>query len=338
MNRTVLALAIIAAFLRIPFSLAAESTAAFYQGRQITMLLGSAPGDDYDSWGRLIARHMGRHIPGTPLFIVQNMPGAGFLVAANYLFNRAPQDGTVIGMVSRNIPNQGILHLPNAHYDPLKFNWLGSPEFSHRACFARADSGIATAQDLFERELLVGGTGAGTAVTETPLLLKKLLGMKFRLVEGYPGARDAVLALQRNEISGICQTLAAFAQEMPGAIEAGKVRVLFTMEEQPIAALKVPTIFDFAKTEEQRRILAFHASGIELGRPVLAPPNVPADRVAALRRAFNATMTDKAFRAEAAQMGLAVTPRTGEEIAAIIEFVAATPPELIRRVEAMTQP
>jgi tripartite-type tricarboxylate transporter receptor subunit TctC len=329
----------LAAVLLLPAAataLRAESPAEFYQGKQIRVIVGTAPGD-YDTWARMVTRHMRQYVPGHPNFVVENMPGAGSLIAANYLYNKAAQDGTVIGSVSRNIPNYAFTKKKNVLFDPLKFNWIGSPELTHRGCFATAASGIAKAEDLFTHELLMGTDGAGTSLSELPVLLKNLLGMKFRTVDGYKGSNGVVLAMQRNEVGGICQTVTAFAQSAQNMLDDGSARLLFTTEEHAVPELKVPTVFAFTKTEEQRNILRFHASSLETGRPLLTPPNVPADRIEALRRAFDATMKDKAFLDEAKQRKLVVTPRTGEEIAAVIRAVATLPPEVIEKAGRLSQ-
>jgi tripartite-type tricarboxylate transporter receptor subunit TctC len=317
--------------------LKAQSPADFYKGKQIRMIVGTEAGQDYDTWARLVARHLRQHIPGTPAFVIENMPGAGSLIAANYLYNKAPQDGTALGLVSRNIPNYAIMRQPNANYDPLKFNWIGSPEITHRGCYARSDAGIKSPEDLFTRELLVGGDGAGTALTETPALLKNLLGMKFKVIDGYKGATSVILAMERGELQGICQTTSAFAGSAQRLLDDGTFRILFTTEAEPVPELKVPTVFAYARTEEQRQILQVHASSLELGRPFLAPPNTPADRIVALRQAFDATMMDAAFEAEAAQMNLRVEARAGEAIAAAIRSVAELPPDLVAKAAQMTR-
>ena len=317
--------------------LSAQSLADFYKGKQIRMVVGTEAGQDYDTWARLVARHMRQYLPGNPVFVVENMPGAGSLIAANHLYNKAAQDGTTLGMVSRNIPNYALMRQPNANYDPLKFNWIGSPEITHRACYARADTGIKAPEDLFARELVVGGDGAGTALTETPALMRNLLGMKFRVIDGYKGATGVILAMERGELEGICQTTSAFAGSAQRLLDDGTFRILFTTEREPVPELKVPTVFAYAKTEEQRQILQVHASSLELGRPFLAPPNVPPERIAVLRQAFDATMTDPAFLAEAKQMNLRVEARTGEQIAAAIRSVAELPPELVAKAAQMTR-
>jgi tripartite-type tricarboxylate transporter receptor subunit TctC len=330
------ALALIACcFLAAP--LRAQPLADFYKGKQIRMVVGTESGQDYDTWARLVVRHMRQYLPGNPAFVVENMPGAGSLIAANHLYNKAAQDGTTLGMVSRNIPNYALMRQPNANYDPLKFNWIGSPEITHRGCYARSDAGVKSPEDLFTRELMVGGDGAGTALTETPLLLKNLLGMKFKVIDGYKGATGVILAMERGEVEGLCQTTTAFMGSAQRLLDDGTFRILFTTERDPVPELKVPTVFAYAKTDEQRKILEVHASSLELGRPILAPPNVPADRVAALRRAFDAAMTDPALLAEAKQLKLTVETRSGDAIAAAIRTVAELPGELVAKAARMTR-
>src|ERR1700739_2957606 len=240
--------------------LQAQSVADFYKGKQIRMVVGTEAGQDYDTWARLIARHMRQYVPGNPNLVIENMPGAGSLIAANHLYNKAAQDGTTLGMVSRNIPNYALMHQPNASYDPLKFNWIGSPEMTHRGCYARSDTGIKSPADLFTRELVVGGDGAGTALTETPALLRNLLGMKFKVIDGYKGATSVILAMERGELEGICQTTSAFSGSAQRVLDDGTFRILFTTEPEPVPELKVPTVFAYAKTQEQRQILEVHAS------------------------------------------------------------------------------
>jgi tripartite-type tricarboxylate transporter receptor subunit TctC len=315
---------------------AAEPVTDFYKGKQIRVIVGTAPGD-YDMWVRFVVRHMSKYIPGNPGFVVENMPGAGSLIAANHLYNRASQDGLTLGSVSRNIPHYAFAKKPNVQFDPMKFIWIGSPELTNRGCFARPDSGVKEAKDLYERELVVGTDGAGTSLSEMPMLLKNLLGMKFRTVDGYRGSNGVVLAIQRNEVSGICQTITAFANSAQHMLDDGTVRILFTTERERVPGLNVPTVFEFATTDEQRQILEFQASTLETGRPWLLPPNVPAERVLALRLAFDLTMKDEAFLAEARQRNLQVTPRRGEEIEEVLRKAAAFPPHLLAKLGQLTR-
>jgi tripartite-type tricarboxylate transporter receptor subunit TctC len=285
----------------------------------------------------MIVRYLPQYIPGSPNFIVENMPGAGSLIAANHLYNRAARDGTVLGSVSRNIPHYAFAKKPNVNFDPLRFNWIGSPEVNNRGCFARADSGIREPRDLFTRELVVGTDGAGTSLSELPVLLRNLLGMRFRTVDGYKGSNDVVLAIQRNEVQGICQTLTAFSQSAQHMLDAGSVRLLFTTEPEPVPGSKAPTIFEFLRTDEQRAILEFHASALETGRPWLAPPDVPSERVAALRAAFDRAMADPALLDEARKRDFVITPRTGAQVEAVLRKAAAFPPELMAKLTALTK-
>ena len=330
-----LAIAALAAPVRAESPAGTEALAKFYQGKHIRFIIGSGPGGNYDTWARLLSRHMGKHIPGNPKFIAQNMPGGGHIKASNYLYNIAPKDGTVIGTISRNMPTRAILNHPAVRFDPKKFNWLGSPEMSNRVCIAMASAKVQSGEELFKYPLQVGGAGAGTAVSTTPNVLRALLGMKFKLIEGYANATDVVLAMERGEVEGICQTYGAFDVGHPGWIKSGKVKVLFNLEPNPIPGTNIPSVFKFIKTEQQKKILAFYSSNIEIGRPIVAPPGIPKDRLEALRRAFDATMKDKAFIAEAAKQGLKITPLTGEEQQRRVLKLAATDPDTVKKTEAM---
>ena len=202
----------------------------FWRGKQMKIIVGTAAGGDYDIWAREIGRFMARYLPGNPQTVTQNIPGSGFIAATNYLYSIAPQDGTVIGMTSRNIAHSTAQGLPGVRFDASKFHWLGTPEGGNRVCFARADSGVAKAEDLFTRELIIGGLGSGSGISATPALLKNMLGMKIKLVEGYRGVDDAALAMERGETQGICETWTAFNQRRPdwiasGAAEIGRAHV-----------------------------------------------------------------------------------------------------------------
>lgn len=309
----------------------------FYKGKQIRLIVGTGAGQDYDTWGRLIGRHITRHIAGEPTFITENMPGAGHIIATNYLYNVAAQDGTVIGMVTRNITDAALLNYPNVRFDPAKFNWLGSPEVSHRAFFATPASGIKTAKELFEKEIVVGTTGPGQGVTTAPILLKNTLGMKIKIVGGYKAPLDIVLAMEKGEVGGLVDSLGGPDDARAQWVTSGKMRVLFTMEEEPLEWVKAPTVFEFTKTDEQRQIFNFFAANLELGRPMFAPPNVPADRVNTLRRAYDATMKDPAFLKEAKTLGFEVFPQTGEKIELLVKATMATPKSIIEKAEAMSK-
>jgi tripartite-type tricarboxylate transporter receptor subunit TctC len=325
--------ALLLALLLVPLAGRAEDAAGFYRGKQIRLIVGTAAGQDYDIWARLIARHLGRHIAGNPGFVVENMPGGGHIIATNYLFNIAAKDGSVLGMVTRNITDDAILNFPNVRFEPQKFTWLGSPEINHRGLFVASRTGVEKAQDLFDKEVVVGATGAGQAVTTAPILLKNVLGMKLKIVLGYGAPQDVVLAIERGEVAWLVDSVGAANGARRDWIRSGLMRLLFTMEQGKLAWAEVPTIFELVKTEEQRRIFAFLASSMELGRPLLAPPGVPSERVEILRRAFDATMRDPAFLKEADGLGFEVTPQTGEEIERRTKEAMATPREIADKAE-----
>jgi tripartite-type tricarboxylate transporter receptor subunit TctC len=334
--RTLVRAIVFAAVLGSAVPAHAQSLGDLFKGKPLRWVLGAGPGQDYDTWARLIARHLPRHIPGAPAVVVQNMPGAGHMLATNWLYNQAPRDGTVWGMVSRNIPNAALQGFSGVRYDPMKFNWIGSPELTNRGCFAMAKARVKTAEDLFEHELIVGGTGAGSTVTETPHLLSGLLGMKFKVVDGYAKPQDAVLAMERGELEGLCQTVQSFQQARPEWFKSGNARALFTLEHDPVEGVDAPTIYKFVKTDEQRAILDFLSSSIELGRPIMLPPEVGPEIVTATRRAFDATLADPQLREEAKKIGFVITPRTGEQLEATIRAAMATPKEIIAKASQLS--
>jgi tripartite-type tricarboxylate transporter receptor subunit TctC len=307
----------------------AQTPDELYKGKQIRLVVGTAAGQDYDSWARLMARHLPGFLPGNPAFIVENMPGAGHILATNYLFNLAPRDGTVIGMVSRNMTEAAIMRLPNVRFDPAKFNWIGSPELNHRVLFVNAGSGFDGVPDLYARELIVGTPGGAQGVSAAPILLKNLLHMRIKIIQGYHSPGDVILAMARHEVEGIVQSVGAPDGARRQWVESGQMRILFSMERERVAGLDAPTIFEFAKSEEQRQVLAFFSSSMELGRPLMAPPGVPPQRLAQLRAAFDAVVKDAAFLQEAAAMGFEVMPQSGEEIAARVAAAMATPKAIV---------
>jgi tripartite-type tricarboxylate transporter receptor subunit TctC len=312
-------------------SASAQTPEEFYRGKQVRFIVGTAAGQEYDLWARMIARHMRRHIPGTPTIVVENMPGAGHVIAANYLFDVAPRDGTVIGMVSRNIPDAAVLKLPGVRFDPRKFNWLGSPELAHRVLIVSDNSGFTKAEELFERELIIGAVGAGQAVTTAPILLKNILGMKLKVVTGYHAPQDVLLAMERGEVGGVVETIASMKGKRAQHVLSGKVRLLFNMEQERVPEFGVPSIFEFIKKDEDRQIFQFLTASMEMGRPMLTPPDVPADRLDALRKAFVTTMNDPAFVQEADAAGFEISVKTGEDLQALVNAEMQIPPAIIEK-------
>lgn len=301
----------------------------FFKGRQIDIIIGDAPGTGYDQWARMLGRFMSRYIPGEPVFVPRNMPGAGGTVAAKYLANVAARDGTVMGMLGRNLFYVALSTPQALGFDPLSLNFVGSPEVASRVCAVIDTARVKKAEDLFEHEVIMAGLGAGSGPSSTARLMRNLLGMKFKVVEGYKSGRDGVLAIERGEVQGICQSLASLRDTRPGWLESGRMRVLFNTERTPLAEFGAPSIFAFAKSERERRILALHSSSVEFSRPLALPPHVPAERVALFRQAFEQTVRDPEFVAQMEKMHLQVSPTTGAELTDLARDIMASPRELV---------
>ena len=297
----------------------------FYQGKQIQLIVGTAAGQDYDIWARIIARHLGDHLAGSPKIIVEDMPGAGHIIATNYLYNKAAHDGTVLGMVTRNIVESAVLQASGVRFDPTRFNWIGSPELSHRVLLASSQSGIMHPEDLFQRELVVGATGGAQGVTTAPILLKNVAGFKIKVVEGYHAPRDVVLAMQRGEVGGLVDTIGGPKDPRRNWVASGSMRILFNMEREPVPDFDAPSLFQYLKTDKQRQVFGFLASSMELGRPLFAPPGLPAKRVGELRRAFRETMADPGFRKQVEDSGFELTYRSGQDLATRVAATMETP-------------
>src|SRR5437016_2486180 len=281
----------------------------FYRNKQIRLIVGHPVGNDHDVGGRLLARYLGRHIPGRPSVIVQNMTAAASVAAANYVYAQAPRDGTVIGTFSRNFPSQAMMGQPNIEADPRRFNWLGATSFPGRVCTDWHTAPVKAAADLFTHELIVGGSGAASTLSIVPTVLNHVLGTKFRVIEGYKAAQDVLLAVERGEVQGVCSSYAQF-RSYDRLFRDGKLRILFRVEEAAIPDRPdVTSIFDSAKTEEQRQLMRFVFSSVELGRPYVFPPGVPEDRVELMRKAIPATANDPDLLVEADTVKLDIAYR-----------------------------
>ncbi len=305
----------------------------FYKGKQLQLIVGYEAGNDYDIGARLLARYLARHIPGQPSIIVQNMPQAAGVVAANHLYIRAPRDGTVLASISRNFPSQAIMGQPNIEADPRRFIWLGATSFPGRVCVATSAAKVKTTDDVFREELIVGSVGTGSSTSIVPTVLNRVLGTKFRLIEGYRGAQDVVLAMERGEVHGLCASLGQFRTHQQ-QIREGKLRILFQAEETKMSDLPdTPSIYDYAKSDEQRALMRFVFSSTEFGRPYLFPPDVPAERVALMRKAIAEAVRDPELVAEADKAKLDMTYRSPEHLEALIAKLAQTSPEQLAAIK-----
>lgn len=333
-------LAAVALLAFVPLSAAkSQSVADFYAGKSIELLIGYSPGGGYDTYARTIARHMGKHIPGNPNIVPKNMPGAGSLKLTNFLYNVAPKDGTTFGTIGRGIPMEPLLGGKGTQFEAQSFNWIGSANNEVSICASWHETGIESFDDLMTKELVVGGTGSGADTDTFPLLVKNLFGAKLKLISGYPGGNDILLAMERGEVGGRCGwSWSSVKSRRMDWIREGKVNVLLQMSLAKHPDLPdVPLIMDLAKTDEQRQILKLMFARQVMGRPYVAPPGVPGERVAALRKAFMDTMNDPEFLAEAEKAKLEITPVSGDELDALIKEIYAAPKEIAEKAATASQ-
>jgi tripartite-type tricarboxylate transporter receptor subunit TctC len=309
---------------------AADEIADFYRGRNMDLQIGSGAGGGNDLWGRVVGRHIGRHIPGGPTIVPKNMPAAGSLALANFLYNAAPQDGSVIGMILRGIPFEPLFEGQGVQFDPLKFNYVGSPSRDLSNCAVWHTHPAKTAKDMFERETVFGSTGAGNESHIFPLILEKLIGMKARIIKGYKGSQDMLLAVEKRELDGIC--IGTESLRRSSQFQSGNIRIILQMATEKDPSLgDLPLVTDFAKTPADRAALDLIFARVDLGRPFVAPPGVPAARVQALRTAFMATTADSEFRKEAEKLGFEINATPGDKLEALVRNAYRTPKDVVKR-------
>jgi tripartite-type tricarboxylate transporter receptor subunit TctC len=317
----------------------ADDVAAFYRGRQLRIVVGTAAGGGYDLFARAVARHIGAHIPGNPAVIVQNLPAAGGMVMTNQLYASAPRDGSVIGAPINGIPTAPLLAPAGAHFDATRLIWLGSTNREPYVAFVWRTAPVQSLADLRTRELIVGATAPGTTMVDFPLLTNDILGTRFRIVRGYEGTPQINTAIERGELEGQGGIgWAAVKAQVPQWITERKIKVIaqYGLKRHPDLA-DVPTMLELATSDPDRHALTMLFARTEYGRPYFLPPEVPAARVEALRRAFDATMRDPAFVSDAAKLQLEIDPMTGEAVQALVGDLAATPPDVVARVRAILE-
>jgi len=313
----------------------AAAQAPSLAGKNVQMIIGGGAGGGIDLWGRVVARHIGKHLPGKPTVVHQNMPGAGSFNAANHIYNVAPKDGTVMGLILGPAVLGPITGAPGARFDPTRITWLGTPTTETHVCIAynSPQVKVKTLKDLYEQELIVASTGAGSGSYSIPKALSALLGMKFKIIGGFTAANAVFLAMERGEIDGYCQNLSGVIETRPDWIAGKKVAILFQGGGAPNPELKdVHFVNDLARTPEDRQTIEFLYAGSGIGRPFLAPPDMPADRAKMLRDAFSATMKDPDFIADAKKQKLDLDPKDGELLAALIKKIYATPKQIVDKI------
>ena len=312
---------------------AAQSAAEPFAGKTISLIIGFGPGGGYDLWGRTVARHIGKHLPGNPTVVPQNMPGAGSYVAASHIYGAAPKDGTVFAIIARDAALGPLSNAPGARFDATKMSWLGSPTKEHNVCIANSTAKAKTANDLRTTQLILGDTGPGTGTRSYPKVLNDLFGFKFKLVSGFRSSADVFLAMERGEVDGICESLDSVNQRKPDWIPKKTVNVLLQAGAESPPELKgVPNVLDLARNDEERQVLEYLYAGQNIGRPFVAPPDLPPERLKMLRDAFEATMKDPEFAAEVKRNKFELEPEDGEHLSKLINKIYATPKAIIERV------
>lgn len=320
-------------------AIAAGANTDFYQGKTVKLVVSSSPGGGYDTYARVISRHLSQFIPGEPDVIVQNMPGAGGIKAGNYLYHVAEKDGTVIGALQNSVPFEPLLGVRAAQFDPLKFNWLGSPNSEVGLLLVWHTSPVNSLADAAKTQVVVGASGAASTPAFYARILNTVFDTRLKLINGYPGQTEAFLAMEKGEVDGYPSTFwGSLKTTRPDWIRDNQVKILVQYGEKPHPELPgVPVARDLAQRDEDKQLLDVAMAPLVVGRPYVAPPNVPANRVAALRAALAGTFRDVAFLKEADKLRLEVdaTPQTGEDIRNVLARTYATPKPVLDRLIAI---
>jgi tripartite-type tricarboxylate transporter receptor subunit TctC len=331
---------VLAALLVLPAVGAAETVEDFYRGKQITLLIASGAAGGYDTYARVLARHFSNHLPGQPSIIPKNVPAAGGLTAANTLYSVSLKDGLTIGALTNGVAMDPLFGNPGARFDALKLDWIGSIGKLQNICATWFQSPIRTIAAAREREVVVAAAGATSNTAIVPHVLNTLLGTRFKVIAGYDPGAGLNLALEGREVEGICGlSWSTLKASRPDWIRERKLNVILQMAFDKLPELAdVPSALDLVADPVSRQILELILIRQEMGRPFVAPPGVPADRVAALRAAFEATMRDPEFLAEAQRFQMEIDPLTGEQIGRLLAKAYATPREIVRRAAELVEP
>ncbi|MEA2937231.1 MAG: hypothetical protein QOC56_735 [Alphaproteobacteria bacterium] len=325
----------LAAALALPAQ--ADPVADFYKDRTVTLIAGYSAGGGFDLYARVMANYLGKHIPGQPRIVVQNMPGAGSLRAASHLYNVAPKDGTVISLTRAPVIAPLLGSTGGAGFDATKFTWLGSGASDLTVCALLGNPKVLSMADAAHVQFTLGGLGPGSDEDMYAKILRKLLGLKIQLVTGYPGGAEMILAVERGELDGRCGwAYSSIKISKPEWIADKKIKVLnvLALERSPELP-DVPSIMEFAVNERQKQIFSFVLNAQTLGRPFVAPPGIPAERATALRKAFEETMTDPAYLAEMKAKKLDVGPVSWQAIETLLKDFYATPQDIVEETRAI---
>ncbi|HWG04841.1 MAG TPA: hypothetical protein VG271_07490 [Beijerinckiaceae bacterium] len=316
--------------------LSAQSVADFYRGKQVELRIGSAPGSGYDLTARVIGHYLGKYIPGNPTVIFQNVPGASSLLLANQLANTAPRDGTVLAVVTNGVPTAPLLAPDATHFDPRQFGWIGSSAPETELAMVWHTAAVQSVDDLFTKPLVIGSAGPGTAQTDIAAVTNAVVGTKFKIVNGYEGTAQIELALQRGEVEGIVGLgwITAKTRDLAWLKDGtAKIITQFGLEKHP--ELQDVPLFPLPSDPAKRQAIMLVVGRAEYGRPMLTAPNVPADRLAALRQAFAETMKDPDFIQEATKAELEVNPVSGERLQQLTDDIMKTDPDVAAHVKTI---
>lgn len=317
----------------------ANATAAapleqFFARRTISIIIGYTAGGSYDLYGRMVARHLGKHIPGQPAVIAQNMPGAGSLKAANYLYELAPKDGTALGMIVESAALEQALANPGVQYDASKFTYLGRVATSNNIFMQWHTAKVQSLEEAKRTESSLAGTGPGSIAETVPRLLNALIGTKFRLVSGYPASSEAMLAMERGEVDGASSSWAAVKVGKQEWLRENKIRIILQTTPERVAELpQTPSLGEVGHTPEDKQLFALYASGSAIGRSLLAPPGIPAERALTLREAFQAMVEDPDFVADIRRLNVDLDPLSGERLQRLVDRTLNVPPAVRERAK-----
>lgn len=331
----ILFLSVLAASVGLPAN--AQTLEEFYRGKQISLVIGTSPGGDYDLRGRMLARYMGKYIPGNPTIVPRNMPAGVGLQAANWLFSVAPKDGTSLHMVMQNMPMHQVLGGQGVQFDTAKFNWIGNTTNSPNTVATWHTTGVRTVEDARRKEVILGAPGTATSSVYYPMVMNALLGTKFKIIAGYPGGNDVNLAMERGEVGGRgSNSWASWVSTKPDWLKENKVHMLVQVglsrhRDMP----NVPLLSELATNEDDRAVLKFMSADTAFSRALATTPDTPPDRVNALRRAFDSAMKDAELLAESAKAQRDLSADRGEEVQKIVVELINTPPAVIERTKAI---